>query len=117
MQIIWNRAMLALRKRHIAKAQETVDRECIAKMHPYVPVAKPWFANHGKLRRSVKNPEPGVIIYTARFARKDYYATVNHRHGGNPEARRLWFAYMKSKHRHEIGEAAAKAAKARYERR
>ena len=115
MQLIWNRAAIALRKRRLEKAQKVVDGECIRRMAPYVPVAKSWYRNHGKLRKSVQNPEPGRIIYTAPFARHDYYATVDHlHHGGNPMAKRLWLEYMKSKDLDKIGAKAAKTAGARY---
>ncbi len=48
------------------------------------------------------NPSPGVIEYTAPFARNDYYSTVDHTHGGNPDAQRMWFEVTKRKHAPEL---------------
>ena len=97
MEVILILARGAGRKQLFRKAQAYIDSECIMRMTPYVPVARKHWHNAGKLRDSVQNPEPGVICYTAPFARHDYNATVNHRHGGNPAAQRRWFEFMKMK--------------------
>jgi hypothetical protein len=114
MPLILNRSAMLNRRRRFAQAQDYVDKTCLEKMQPFVPVARKSWRNAGKLRDSGKISEPGRIVYTARFARKDYYATVNHRNGGNPNARRCWFAFVKSQHKHEIGAGAAKIMGAKY---
>ena len=102
-KLIWNSASKAKRKQMFSEVQDYVDKQCVEKMRPYVPVARPKkFKHSGKLRDSVKIPTPGRIVYTAPFSRSDYYSTVNHQRGGNPNARRMWFEYMKSKHGKEI---------------
>lgn len=108
MRFSWDKQFHKVSKLRLAKAQRYIDKECITKMTPYVPVGLPKYKNSGKLRDSVRNPKPGVIVYTAKFAKKDYYATVNHKRGGNPNAKRLWFAVMKTKHKEEIGKGASK---------
>lgn len=95
-KIVYNRTALALREKRLVKAQKYIDKECIKRMGPYVPVGLPRFVNSGKLKASATIAEPGVIVYTAPFSRKDYYADVNHAHGGNPQARRMWFEVMKA---------------------
>lgn len=110
--LIWNKAALAGRRKKLAEAQNYVDKTCIEKMTPYVPVSLDKFNNSGKLRDSVKIQSPGVIIYTAPFAKGDYYAVKNHKppHGGNPNGERLWFEVMKTRHGEEILRGAAKIA-------
>ena len=97
MEVIVILARGAGRKKLFRKAQAYIDSECIRRMTPYVPVGLKRYRNAGKLRDSVVNPEPGVIAYTAQFARHDYNALVDHRHGGNPAAQRRWFEFMKMK--------------------
>lgn len=89
-------------KKTLNNAQKCVDRQCVEKMTEFVPVGLPRFRNSGKLRDSVKIRESGTIIYTAPFARHDYYSGKNHENGGNPNASRLWFEVMKTKYRKEI---------------
>lgn len=96
--LVWDKAALRLRQKRFEQAQSYIDRQCVEKMTPYVPVGLPRFRNSGRLRDSVRIAEPGRIVYTAPFARHDYYSTVNHEHGGNPQAQRLWFEVMKKKH-------------------
>lgn len=79
-------------------------------MTPYVPVGLPKYKNAGKLRDSAKIEKPGKIVYTAPFAKSDYYNNVNHKRGGNPNARRLWFEFTKKKHGAAILRGAAKIA-------
>lgn len=97
-------AAIALRKLQFSKAQKYVDSECIKRMTPFVPVANPRWHHAGRLRDSVGNPAPGVIVYTAPFARHDYYANVRHDHpkSGNPNGQRMWFEYMKMKEKQAI---------------
>lgn len=90
-----DRKAMRHRERRFAQAQQFIDRECVQRMTPYVPVAKAYWHNAGRLRDSVQNPQPGVICFTAPFARGDYYADKNHKSSGNPAARRMWFEFMK----------------------
>lgn len=101
-KLVWDRKAMMQRKKRFAEAQEYVDQECVKQMTPYVPVALPRFRNAGKLRDSAAIPEPGVIEYTSPKSRSDYYSTVNHKHGGNPNATRLWFETMKHFHAKKI---------------
>lgn len=107
--LIINPAALALRKLQFSKAQKYIDTECIRRMTPFVPVAQKRWRNAGKLRDSVGNPVPGVIVYTAPFARHDYYANVRHDHprSGNPHGQRVWFEYMKARESKAILRGAA----------
>lgn len=97
-------------KERLKEAQDYVDNKCIECMTPFVPVALPEYQNAGKLRDSVQIPEAGKIIYTAPFARSDYYNVKGHSHlrGGNPNAQRCWFEVMKAKDGEEILKQAKK---------
>lgn len=100
-----------LRKAKYRRAQAYIDETCIEKMREYVPVAPPFFQKAGKLRDSAKISEPGHIIYTADFAPNVYYGTYKHKSSGNPEAKRLWFEVMKTKHKNDIMKGAAQRLK------
>lgn len=105
----WNPQALSSRRKKLEKAQEYVDKECLARMTPYVPVArKDRYKNAGKLAASGKVSSPGKIEYTAPFAKSDYYAAKDHSHSGNPNGKRLWFEVMKAKDAADIMEEAAK---------
>lgn len=108
MEFVLDRLAMRTRQKRFDEAQDYVDNEALVQMTPYVPVALPYYHNAGKLRDSGKVQEPGVIVYTAPHARKDYYAEVNHAHGGNPQATRLWFETMKHYHAKQILKGAAK---------
>ena len=115
MRFSWDKQSHKVSKLRLAKAQRYIDKECITKMTPYVPVAPEKIRNSGRLKNSVRNPKPGSIIYTAPLARYGYYARVNHKHGGNPQGRRKWFEVMKTKHKEEIGKGASKIIGAKLE--
>lgn len=95
-ELVFNGKALRNRSKRFEKAQTWLDVECVKRMTPFVPVGLPRFHHSGKLAASVKIAEPGVIVYEAQFARHDYYAEVDHSHGGNPRAQRLWFEVMKT---------------------
>lgn len=95
--LVWNTAAQRVRQTRFKQAQNYIDKKAVDYMMPYVPVARPFWHNAGKLRDSARIAEPGRIEFTAPFARHDYNAVVNHRHGGNPNAQRRWFEYMKAK--------------------
>lgn len=100
MTVVLILARCAGRKQRFQRAQAYLDSECLRLMTPIVPVAKKRFDNAGKLRDSGQIAEPGKIIYTAPFARSDYYANKRHKppHGGNPLGERMWFEVMKQRH-------------------
>ena len=98
-------------KEGLKKAQDYIDSECVRLMTPLVPVGLPKYDNSGKLRDSAVIVRPGRIEYTAPFARRDYYnKKVDHRRGGNPKARRMWFEPMKKQHAPQILRGAAAIA-------
>lgn len=104
----WNSLFPANKRKVFAKVQDYVDRQCLVRMTPYVPVGLPRFTHAGRLRDSGKISKPGCIVYTAPFARNDYYAHKNHQNGGNPAATRLWFETMKAHHAGAIRSGAQK---------
>lgn len=110
--LVLNKGAMNRHKKQLDKAQDYIDSECIRLMTPYVPVARDEFKGRGRLRNSAKVLSPGKIVYTAPFARSDYYAVKDHKppHGGNPEGRRLWFEYMKVRHAAAILRKAAAIA-------
>lgn len=115
-RLIWNYAALSKRKKRFEVAQNYIDSECLRLMLPYVPVGLSRYRNTGALRSSAKIYSPGIIVFTSRFARHDYYnKRVDHRHGGNPNATALWFEPMKAKHGKSIlrGTAAIVGGKAK----
>lgn len=85
------------------RTQQYIDEACIDLMTDFVPVGLSRYKKSGKLKDSVKNPKPGVIVYTAPFARFTYYDdTVDHTNGGNPHGTRLWFETMKKQYAKKI---------------
>lgn len=108
--LVWNKSEISKLNKRLADAQTYIDTQCVEKMTPFVPVGKPRFHHSGRLRDSVSIKEPGCIIYTAPFAKHDYYSTVNHAHGGNPQAQRLWFEPMKRQYKGAILRGAAAIA-------
>lgn len=109
-KLVWNKCFVPARRLRFKKAQDYIDRQCVELMTPYVPVGLPKYRNSGKLRDSVQIRSPGEVVYTAPFAKSDYYAVKNHTspHGGNPKGSRLWFEVMKSRHGGEILRGAAR---------
>lgn len=109
-KMVWNPVFLISQKSRMKAAQQYVDETCVKRMQPYVPVAPSRFKNRGAVLRSVKIQSPGRIVYmtaypkTAKFA---YYSRGNHKNGGNPQGRRLWFNVMKRQHLQEIKQGAA----------
>lgn len=95
------------RERLFAKAQDYIDKKCIERMEPYVPVADSRLKNSGRLLSSAGIAEPGHLVFTAPKAKVSYYAKVDHRHGENPRATRLWFRTMKAESAREILRGAA----------
>lgn len=110
-KLVWAKTFNPRVRIMLRKAQTYVDNQCVEKMTEFVPVGLPRYRNSGKLRDSVEIKEPGTIIYTAPFAKSDYYSTVNHQNGGNPEAQRLWFEVMKAKYGREIRQGVSNITK------
>nr|DAE06835.1 MAG TPA: Minor capsid protein [Siphoviridae sp. ctXBp18] len=109
--LTFNKGFKGRRQQMFAEMQTFIDTACIEKMQPFVPVARSFYKNAGKLKASVRNEQPGLIEYTAPRARHDYYAAVNHAHGGNKQAQRMWFEYMKSRGSRDIAEGMAAIAR------
>lgn len=110
-KLVLNKSSIKDRKKRLEDAQDYVDKKSLELMTLYVPVGLPRYKNSGKLRDSGKVASRGKIVYTAPKARGDYYnKTINHRHGGNPNATALWLETMKSKHKQAILRGAAKIA-------
>lgn len=124
MPLILNRSAMLNRRRRFAQAQDYVDKQCLDRMRPLVPVALPKYPNAGKLRDSGRIEKRGHIIYSGRvitragrprrLAKFAYYGKTNHKHGGNIHGRRRFFEVMKSQHKHEIGAGAAKIMGVKY---
>ena len=110
-KLVFNKSSIKDRKKRLEDAQDYVDKKSLELMTLYVPVGLPRYKNSGKLRDSGKVAGRGKIVYTAPKARGDYYnKTINHRHGGNPNATALWLETMKSKHKQAILRGAAAIA-------
>jgi hypothetical protein len=87
-----------------------IDKECVKKMQPLVPVALAKYPNAGKLAKSVKIVSPGRIYFMSEHSRYSYYTRSNHKHGGNPQALRMWFEPMKRQYKGAILRGAAAIA-------
>ena len=79
--------------------QKFIDSECLRRCDRYTP------------------KDTGELVYTAPYARKNYYS--NSGHGASGTARgglrgRLWFKRMKAAHVHTILAGAAQIAGCRY---
>lgn len=108
-KVVLNKSALNKRKQRFQVAQDYIDQQALKLMTPYVPVAKPKWHNAGALRDSGKVAEPGLVVYTDRWARSNYYNLQhrNFKHGGNPNATAYWFETMKKKHGDAILRGAA----------
>ena len=74
--LVWKRNPFKSRRKSIEKAQNFIDETCVEKMTEFVPVAKPIYRNAGQLRDSVEIKEPGLIIYTAPFAKLQAFCAI-----------------------------------------
>lgn len=92
----WRKGFKQSNDKMFQDVQERVDKLCVERMTPYVPVAHSKYANAGQLRDTVRIAKPGKIIYTQRFAKRQYYEPYDHSKSGNPKGCRLWFEVMKS---------------------
>lgn len=71
-------------------------------MKPYVPISPKKFKNSGNLLKSMTNPKPGKIVFTSQISRTQYYGYFKHNWSENPNAKRLWFEYMKKLYSRQI---------------
>lgn len=94
--------------------QKFVDSECLRRCDRYTPKDTGELIRSG-IRGTVIGS--GELVYTAHYARKNYYS--NSGHGASGTARvglrgRLWFERMKAAHVHTILAGAAQIAGCRY---
>jgi hypothetical protein len=95
----WSKKFNPKVNRTFKAVQNSVDKQCMEHLREFCPVGLPYYKNSGALRDSAKIAEPGRIVYTSKLARHDYYnKSVDHSHGGNPNATPMWFEPMKSKY-------------------
>jgi len=91
------------RKLALQEAQEYLDKEVMKRMKPYIPVAPKRFKNRGSLLKSMKNPEPGRIVFLSPISKMQYYGKFKYNvRGGNPNAKRKWFEYTKRQHQKQL---------------
>ena len=86
-------------EKKLRQAQDFIDSEVVKRLEEYTPVAKPIYANHGKMSRSHKIERPGVVINTEPTARKEYY--TNKGSSGGKHGKR-WLDRMKADHKDDI---------------
>ena len=103
----WNTNYGTVQTARFKAAQSYIDKECVKRMQPLVPVALSKYPNAGKLAKSVKIVSPGHIYYMSEHSRYSYYNRANHKHGGNPKAVRMWFEPMKRQYKTVILRGAA----------
>lgn len=94
--------------------QKFIDSECLRRCDRYTPKDTGELIRSG-IRGTVIGS--GELVYTAPYARKNYYS--NSGHGASGTARgglrgRLWFERMKASHVHTILAGAAQIAGCRY---
>lgn len=95
-------------KAALKNAQNALDAKCIQLMEPYVPEAMEKFQNHGKMKRSHKQEEPGIIINTEPKAQQEFYTNK----GGSGGLRgKYWFDRMVADHSTELEKAANEGLK------
>lgn len=109
-KFVYNSAAIIMRRNRLGAAQDYIDREVLKRCAPYTPVGLERYQNSGKLLASAEICKRGRIRYTAPFSRHDYYANVNHKRGGNPNARRMWFEVVKANYGKKMLISAAKIA-------
>lgn len=99
------------KKKNFANSQKSIDSNCMKYLNEFVPIAPTRYAKSGNLRDSLKNPEAGKLIYTARFAAHTYYDVTTCKNRGNPKGTRLWFEAMKKHYKIRILTGAKKELK------
>lgn len=105
MEFKWSKTLFSRKNGKFKEMQSALDESCMKYMTQYVPVAPDKYANAGKLREAISNPEPGHIIYSGTgrtfsgepISRHAYYTPMNHLRSGNPQATHMWFETMKAK--------------------
>lgn len=90
------------KKKNFAKAQKSVDKNCMKYINEFVPVAPERYPKSGSLRDALENPEAGKLIYTKRFSPHTYYDATTRKNRGNPKGTRLWFEAMKARYKIRI---------------
>lgn len=84
-------------KKNFAEAQDYIDGQCLKYLPDYTPIARKRFENYGKMSRSHKSPQPGLIINTEPKAREQYYTNKQSGRRG-----KYWFERMKADHKDDI---------------
>lgn len=83
--------ILARLKAKRKSAQKWLDNEVLNDCEPYVPYRT------GALTQSGKAADGGgLIVYTAHYAKKQYYGSFSHAPGVHPKATRKWFETAKA---------------------
>ena len=80
-------------EKNLRQAQDFIDSEVVKRLEDYTPVAKPIYANHGKMSRSHKVEKPGIIINTEPKARREYYTNKG---GSGGKRGKRWLDRMKA---------------------
>ena len=86
-------------KKNFAETQDYIDGQCMSYLPDYTPIARKRFKNHGKMSRSHKVPQPGLIINTEPKARHEYYTNKGY---SGPNRGKYWFERMKADHKDDI---------------
>lgn len=90
------------KKKEFINAQKSIDSNCMKYLNEFVPIAPTRYEKSGNLRDSLKNPEAGKLIYTARFSPYNYYDATTCKNRGNPKGTHLWFEAMKKHYKIRI---------------
>jgi len=88
-KLIWKDGFGAEMTDKFNKAQKFVDSECLRRCSPLVPLRSSMLIKSGQLSTVIGS---GEIIYSAPYARKQYFENK-----GTGERGKLWFERMKAK--------------------
>jgi len=99
-ELVWNPGFGPEMSDKFNKAQKFVDSECLRRCSPLVPLRSSMLIKSGQLGTVIGS---GEIIYSAPYARKQYYENR-----GNGQRGKLWFERMKADHKAAILNGARK---------
>lgn len=87
-------------KRKVAAKQKIVDNDVLKLCKPLIPMKS------GKLMRSGKAAKDGEIVYTAKYAREQYYSKKSRSYDGRRGG--YWFERAKQMYKSQILDDAKK---------
>jgi len=94
----WDSNFASNRNAHIQRVQKYIDSECLRLCDPLTPRKSGELIRSGTRGTKIGS---GELVYTAPYAKKQYYETAQTR-SYDPNRGSRWFDRMKTAHKEEI---------------